>query len=131
MFKKLKKVPIGLLVTLLFMPVLALAQYGGGNELNVFGARIIGFINDVLVPFVFAVSLLVFVYGVYMFFFYQGNTDDADSGRKTGKFYMLWAVIAFVFMVSVWGIVNLLAGGLDLDKKTLDGVIPIASPVTD
>ena len=68
--------------------------------------RVVIFINQTLVPFVFAVSLLLFIYGVYLYFF---QDRSADENLKNGRQYMIWAVLAFVLMVSVWGLVNLIA----------------------
>lgn len=106
---------------LLLSPLLALAQFNGGTELTTFGGRIINFINGTLVPFIFAVALLLFIYGVYLYFFYGKSEDEA---RKKGRDYIMWAVIAMVVMVSVWGIVNLIANGLNLNDTTIDPLIP-------
>lgn len=104
----------------LLVPMLASAQ-SRFRDLSQFGGRILYFINSVLVPFIFALALLLFIYGVYLYFFYGRSEEDA---RKTGRDYILWAIIAFVVMVSVWGIVNLLAGGLDLNETTIEPLIP-------
>lgn len=102
-----------LLAVMTLFPGIALAQSiadgGTGGDLGQFGLDIVEFINDVLVPFVFAVALLLFIYGVFLYFFLGGGDDEK---RKTGKNYMLYGIGAFVVMVSVWGIVNLIAGGL-------------------
>ena len=91
-----------------FTPVLALAQFG---EVNTFIGNISGFINSVLIPLVFAIALLVFMWGAFKFFIMKGNDPDA---QKEGRDLMLYAVIGFVMMVSIFGIVNLIAGGLGL-----------------
>ena len=111
--------------SLLLAPLLSFAQFtetGGTNELNDFGLRIITFINDTLVPFVFSVALLLFIWGVYVYFI-QG-ADDTNK-QKEGRNYIIWAIIAFVVMVSVWGITNLIAGGLGLnDPNAIEDLIP-------
>lgn len=87
-------------------PVLALAQFG---EVNSFLNDVSTFINGTLIPLVFAVALLVFIYGVFNYFILGGG----DEGKRDeGKQLMLYAIIGFVVMVSIFGIVNLIAGGL-------------------
>ncbi len=91
---------------LMLLPAIALAQFG---EINSFFDNITSFINNVLIPLVFAIALLVFLYGVFKFFILGGG--DADK-RKEGTQLMMYAVIGFVLMVSIFGIVNLVANGL-------------------
>lgn len=92
--------------TFMLVPMLALAQFG---EIDEFFDGITQFINNVLIPLVFAIALLVFLYGVFKYFILGGG--DPDS-RKEGTQLMLYAVIGFVVMVSIFGIVNLIADGL-------------------
>jgi len=116
-----------LLATLpvLMLPLVALGQIADNTsgELHDFGSDAAMFITTTLVPFVFAVSLLLFIYGVYLYFFLGKSEED---NLKNGKSYMIWAVLAFVIMVSVWGIVNLLSGGLGLQEDEIDSAIPAA-----
>ncbi len=90
----------------LLTPALALAQFG---EINDFLDDISAFINGTLIPLVFAIALLLFIYGMFKYFIMGG---DDDGNRETGRQLMLWAIVGFVAMVSVFGIVNLIAGGL-------------------
>ena len=108
-----------------FFPLVSFAQrFDPGNELLSFGLRITDFIGDVLVPFILGIALLLFIYGIYMFFI-LGATDQEK--RKDGKKFLLWSVIAFVIILSVWGIVNLIASGIGLDSEQLQrGDIPSA-----
>jgi len=87
-------------------PMLAFAQFGG---INTFITDIIAFINNVLIPLVFAIALLVFLYGVFDYFILGGGDEGK---REEGRKLMLWAIIGFVVMVSIFGIVNLIANGL-------------------
>lgn len=112
------------LTALLILPVVAGAQIADGNagDIGGFIGEIVTFINQTLVPFVFAVSLLLFIYGVYLYFFHDRSAED---NIKNGRAYMIWAILAFVIMVSVWGIVNLLAGGL-VAEGDVDSLLPTA-----
>jgi hypothetical protein len=102
-------------VTLLpFAPMVALAQFG---EINTFIGRITTFINNTLIPLVFGVALLMFVWGMFKFFIY--NTEEE---KEKGKDLALYAIVAFVLMVSVWGIVNLIAGGLGFSGEQIQNI---------
>jgi hypothetical protein len=96
--------------TLFLLPLVSSAQFTDGNgDIRVFGDRIVLFISEILVPFVFSIALLFFIYGVYLYFIKGGSEEDA---RVSGRSYIIWSIVGFVVMVSVWGITNLIAGGL-------------------
>lgn len=59
-----------------------------------------------LIPTVFALALLFFIWGLAQFIWAagQGNEDKI----KAGKQLMFWGVIALFVMVSIWGIVEVL-----------------------
>ena len=61
-------------------------------------------INAILVPVLFAIAFLYFLYGVYRYFIYNA---DNESEREKGKQFVLWSIIGFVTILSVWGIVNI------------------------
>ncbi len=93
------------------------------GQIDLFLIRVNGFINNILVPLVFTVSLGFFIYGMFRYFIYGA---DNDGDREKGQTLMIWGVVGFVLMVSIWGIVNLLATGLftgiDSRTPTLPGV---------
>ncbi|MEZ4200646.1 MAG: pilin [Candidatus Paceibacterota bacterium] len=94
-----------------FLPAVALAQFG---DINTFFGKITTFINDILIPLIFALALLMFIWGMFRFFIAGGHDEDA---REKGKNLMLYAVVGFVLMVSIFGIVNLIANGLGFSKQ--------------
>ena len=114
MFKKIS-LASGLVYAL---PVLVLAQ-GELVELGGFIDNIISFINDVLVPLVFAIAFLVFIWGVFNYFVFGGDNEEK---RAEGRKLMMYAIIGFVLMVSVWGIVNIVAGGLGLQDEGIEKI---------
>lgn len=113
---------IAITIALFALPFLVLAQVPPGPQFGQIGTyiqNIIGFINGYLVPLVFAFAFLMFIWGIFQYFILGG----ADEGkRETGRQLMIWGVIAFVIMVSVWGVVNVLSSGLGFRSSTLEGV---------
>jgi uncharacterized membrane protein YidH (DUF202 family) len=96
----------------LVLPLVSFAQFG---VIDNFLRNIMSFINNLLIPLIFAAALLMFIYGMYRYFI-QGGDNDGD--REVGQQLMIWAVVGFVLMVSIWGIVNLVAGGLQTGLGT-------------
>lgn len=73
------------------------------------------FIDYVLVPLVFALALIAFLWGIFNYFI-AGGADEEK--RSTGKTFMIWGFVGFFVMVSVWGIVNLLVGTFGFGGQT-------------
>jgi len=91
-------------------------SFGGGagcfsGSLCTLGQTIIYFINGVLVPVLFAVCFIVFLYGVAkLYIFSLGNEESVAQGHR----YILWALIGFVVMVSLWGLVNIVSNTIGI-----------------
>lgn len=68
---------------------------------------IINFINNIAVPVIFALAFFFFVFGVFRYLI--AGADDPEK-RKKGKEIIIYSVIGFAVMMSVWGIVNLVVG---------------------
>lgn len=108
----MKKLGTSLFASLIaFAPAFAFAQFGGIND---FLSRVTTFINSTLIPLIFAVALFFFIYGMFDYFIRGGADEDA---QKKGRQLMIYAVIGFVAMVSIWGVVNLIAGGLGFSSQ--------------
>jgi hypothetical protein len=114
----MKKIGVSLLVFL--TPLLALAQEDFG-KINEFFTKVSSFINGTLIPLLFGVALLVFLYGIFKYFILGGGDEGK---REEGKQLMLYAIIGFVVMVSVFGIVNAIASGLGFSKDETIQNIP-------
>lgn len=102
-----------LLPVLALMPAVALAQFG---SINNFFSNVVQFINNVLVPLVFAIAFLFFIWGVFKYFI-MGGGDEGK--REEGKQLMIYSIAGFVLMVSVWGIVNVISDGLGFDDEQI------------
>jgi hypothetical protein len=83
------------------------------------GSLIIRIINDVLVPVLFAVAFIVFLWGAFNTFILGAQSDEV---KEKGKNQMLYGLIGFFVMVSIWGLVNILTGTISFGNNT--GVTP-------
>ncbi|MGH7175515.1 MAG: Mbov_0395 family pilin-like conjugal transfer protein, partial [Minisyncoccia bacterium] len=72
---------------------------------------IISFINSALVPVLIAIAFIVFLWGIVRAYFLNGGDETA---RKEGHQLILWGIIGFVVIFSVWGLVNLVNSTLNL-----------------
>lgn len=70
---------------------------------------ILSIINFAIVPILIAVAVLYFIVGVYKYFI-KGATNEAD--RIKGRDFILWSIVGFVIIMSVWGLVWLVSGTL-------------------
>lgn len=118
------------LCALLLVPALALAEdttqnpYGGkftstnkvpnaantvapaSNNIVGVANTIIFLINDVAVPVLFAIAFIVFLYGVFKSYIWsRGDETAVEEGHKL----ILWGLIGFAVMISLWGIVNVVS----------------------
>ncbi|MDO8408277.1 MAG: hypothetical protein Q7S95_03535 [bacterium] len=86
------------------------------TALTPYSDLIIDTINNVFVPVLFAIAFIIFLYGVARaYVFSQGEPAEVAKGHKL----ILWGLIAFVVMLSVWGLVNILSETLDLSNTTI------------
>lgn len=106
------------------LPLISFAQQTQVQNINQVGTFIISTINNVFVPVLFAVAFIVFVYGAFQTFIMGAGSEDV---KEKGKNLMLWGLIGFFVMMSVWGLVNILTGsvnfgGTDTVKVPTSGV---------
>jgi hypothetical protein len=101
----MKKYLIPVTTALVFVPLLAsAATIGSVSDL---GTTIINIINNVLVPVLFAIAFIVFIWGAFNTFILGANNEDT---KEKGQNLMLYGLIGFFVMVSIWGLVNILVG---------------------
>lgn len=77
-------------------------------------------INNSIIPLIFSISVLMFVWGVVQYVINSSDEAKKDKGRE----FMLWGIIALAVMVSVWGLVSILGNTFGIDA----GVIPQVKP---
>lgn len=78
-----------------------------------------GFMNEVLIPFILGLAFLIFLINAVRFFIIgSSNTEGQENSRNLA----LYGVGAFVLILSLWGLVNLLANGVGLNEgPCIDG----------
>ncbi|MEY2640651.1 MAG: hypothetical protein RL150_44 [Candidatus Parcubacteria bacterium] len=74
--------------------------------------QVIFTITQDLILLIIGVALLVFLWGIFKYFF----VGD-DAGKKIGRTYILWGIIALFVMVSVWGLVNMLRSSFRMNEQ--------------
>ncbi len=99
--------------TALALPFLAFAQ-SNVTSVQTAGQFVITIINTVAVPVLFAVAFFVFIFGVFQFFILShGNEEKQGEARAL----MLYGIVGFFLMVSVWGLVNILVGTFSFNSS--------------
>lgn len=69
-------------------------------------------IDSVLVPLLFAIAFIVFLYGVAKsYIFSHGDSKEVENGHQL----ILWGIIGFVVMLSLWGLVRVVSDTLGLE----------------
>ena len=64
-----------------------------------FFAFLISIIDRIIVPLVFALAFLAFIWGIFRFFF-----NDNEEKRKEGRQFALAGILGFFLMLSIWGL---------------------------
>jgi hypothetical protein len=63
-----------------------------------------------LIGVLVALSVVVFFYGMAMYVFRMGS--GSTESHQSGYQLMIWGVVVFFVMASVWGIIRLVSGSL-------------------
>lgn len=87
------------------LPLVSLAA--SINNLSDVGTTIVNIINNIVVPVLFAIAFIVFIWGAFQTFIIGANDDET---KTKGRNFMLYGLIGFFVMVSIWGLVNILVG---------------------
>jgi hypothetical protein len=70
-----------------------------------FSSGIVGLINTIVVPLIFAGAFFVFIWGIFNYFI-LGGADETK--QKEGRDFAIWGILGMVVLFSVWGLVNVL-----------------------
>jgi len=96
-----------------FVPFLASAQI---NKTKIVAYTtgpdgIISVVNGILVPALIAIAFITFLWGVYKYFI-LGAAEE--KSRTEGKQFVLWGIIGFVVILSVWALVSIVTSTFNL-----------------
>ncbi len=103
------------LVVAIFIPTHSVMA-GSSSNMNAtsLGGVIINLINNVFVPVIFSLAFIIFIWGVFRYFI-AGAADPTE--QEKGKHFIIYGLIGFVIMVSVWGLVNVLTNTFGLNSS--------------
>ncbi len=91
---------------------------GGGTTFKDFigsgGSGVIGILNTVVVPVIFAFAFAAFVWGVLNYFFLHGGDE---TKRSEGRQFVFWGILGMVVLFSVWGFVNIVLSTLGIAPR--------------
>lgn len=113
----MKKVAIT--VAVYALPLVALAQTFGGGELQGYLQSVVNFVNSVIIPLIIAFAILVFIWGMVQYFIL--GASDAEK-RESGKSLIIWGLVGFVLILSIQGIINLLAGAFGFSNERVNNL---------
>lgn len=71
------------------------------------------FLNGTVVPLIIALAFIFFVWNAFRFFILQSDSED---GREKSKRLALYGISAFVIMLTIWGIVNILVSTFGISR---------------
>lgn len=121
MIKKLRKIFFTLLlIVVVAMPFVGLAQATESGECAIATERTIrciilditDLIRGPIVALLWAALTAAFLYGLVTYMYRGGD----EKKRKEGIQFMVWSVVAFFVMISIWGLVNLLGATFNLSN---------------
>ena len=92
-----------------------------GTDVQTFLGFITCIIENSVIPLIFAVAIVMFIWGAVNFFIIN---SDEEAKRAQGRQFMIWGIIALTVMVSVWGLVSILGGSFGLNTSVLPKVTP-------
>lgn len=79
--------------------------------MNPFLAKIVENIINPAILLIFAVALLVFLWGVLQFV----RKADDEKARETGRNQIIYGIIGMAIMISAFGILHFITGTFNLD----------------
>lgn len=89
-------------VVTLLLPHLVCAQVTDVFSAEIYVYEFIGRLSELL----WAVAVMIFFWGLVKFMTNAGDTAAHEDGKKL----IVWGIISFLVLVSIWGIVQLIVG---------------------
>ncbi|MAZ40809.1 hypothetical protein CL654_01690 [bacterium] len=85
------------------LPLMALAQSPNTGYISSLLSQARGIIGN-LIPFLVAVAVVVFIWGVIRYV----TAGESEEKRAAGRNLMIYGIIAIFVIVSIWGLVAIL-----------------------
>jgi hypothetical protein len=79
-------------------------------------------INSSVIPLLFALAVVMFVWGTIKFFIIDANEE---AKRAQGKQFMIWSIVALAAMLSVWALVGILGDTFGIKNSS---ILPQVTP---
>ena len=96
------------------LPAAAFAQaYNVGSLTGILSA--ITSILNLVFPVLLAVAVFVIAWGIFKFILNAGD----EAARASGRSLILWGVVGVFLMLSIWGLVNILANTFTLNNTAI------------
>jgi hypothetical protein len=99
-------------------PLFVFAQSTGSlntSQLSGYLTSFVSFVNSALVPALLAVAFITFLWGVFKYFI----RDAADEkSLAEGRQFVLWGLIGFAVILSVWGLVAIVTNTFNIQTTT-------------
>lgn len=93
---------------LFFLPLIAQARSFQDLLTNT-----LAFLNNTVIPFLIGIAFLFFVFNAIRFFVFNGTNQE---GREKAKALALYGILAFVLIITFWGIVRMFSSSIGLDE---------------
>lgn len=78
-------------------------------DLQTLLAGFLDFLTGTIIPFLLVIATLMFVWNGIRYFVIGGANEEAQESARS---LALWGILAFVFIVSLWGIVTLFSDAI-------------------
>lgn len=69
-------------------------------------SNIKAYILNPIIGFMFAVAVVMFIYGIVEYIWSADNEEKVEVGKK----HMIWGIVGIFVMIGVYGILNILSG---------------------
>lgn len=127
MKNKLLKFSSVLSLSALF-PVIAFAQASSGCKAILEAGNGLGglfnyltcLIQTAVIPLIFAVTIVAFVWGVAQFILHS----DDEAKKESAKQLMIWGIVGLTVMIGVWSLVGIVGSTFGLKTNVLPAVQP-------
>ena len=83
------------------LPLIALAAPSTFRDLV--DNYIIELVNKSIIPLIFALAFIAFIWGVFRYFFFP-----TEANKTAGRDLIVWGLLGMFVMASVWGLISLI-----------------------